>query len=814
MPVTPTYPGVYIEELASGVRTITGVSTSVTGFVGTAKRGPIHKAVHILSYSDFERRFGGLSADSEMSYAVRQFFINGGGDAWVVRLAGSSTAATRDYLDGSSNHVLQITALDQGLSGNSILVTVDYAGSDNSFKLTFQYSNPDNPNDKLTETFQNLSMNSFNSRYVELIVNGNSSLVSVARIASGGVLAGLTTGTSTSGYLTNDGTSTGTLTDVATLVDDYHQRLGVSVNGTAPVAVVIPPSTFSAGDHLQQLCDAIRTQVTAQAGSNPALTGFLCGKDGSGKRIVMTSGVAGERSSVAALPGSIDDLSARLKLGLLSGGDEAEAAADIRPVPASAAPLQGGSETPVTSLNAYASYIGSRADRQGIYAFEGVDLFNILCLPGVSDVGILADTVSYCIERRAFLIVDIPAATVTPAQMDSLITSGGLPKSDYAALYYPWIEMADPLNGGKLRLTAPSGAVAGLYARTDSTRGVWKAPAGTDATVSAQGVAYSLTDRENGALNPKGVNCIRNLPVYGTVVWGSRTLKGADDMASEWKYVPIRRLALFLEESLYRGTQWVVFEPNDEPLWAQIRLNVGAFMHNLFTAGRVPGDFAARSVLRQMRQGNHHPERCQPRRGQYPGRFRAPQTGRVRGHPDPADRRTDPGIRRQHGSVQRQPDPVRPVQELQIPRQVGRAVRRRREQSRRPQDEPPRWSNTATVEIPSSSRKSPGRTEYDAITLERGVTHDTEFEKWANKVWNFGSGLGRGSFAQGFPQRHHHRTLQRGGPDGGRLQGVSLLGVGISGHARPGCQRQCRCDPAHQAGERGLGTRLRSPRAE
>ena len=156
-------------------------------------------------------------------------------------------------------------------------------------------------------------------------------------------------------------------------------------------------------------------------------------------------------------------------------------------------------------------------------------------------------------------------------------------------MYYPWIQIADPLNNGKPRLTAPSGAIAGLYARTDSSRGVWKAPAGTDATLSAQGVSYALTDPENGTLNPLGVNCIRLMPVYGTVAWGARTLKGADEMTSEWKYVPIRRLALYLEESLYRGTKWVVFEPNDEPLWAQIRLNVGAFMHTLFTQGAFQG---------------------------------------------------------------------------------------------------------------------------------------------------------------------------------------------------------------------------------
>jgi phage tail sheath protein FI len=132
--------------------------------------------------------------------------------------------------------------------------------------------------------------------------------------------------------------------------------------------------------------------------------------------------------------------------------------------------------------------------------------------------------------------------------------------------------------------------VAGLYARTDAQRGTWKAPAGTEATLrGVQRVDYLLTDRENGVLNPRGVNALRIFPGIGAVAWGARTLRGDDKLADEWKYVPVRRLALYIEESLYRGTQWVVFEPNDEPLWSQIRLNVGAFMHDLFRQGAFQG---------------------------------------------------------------------------------------------------------------------------------------------------------------------------------------------------------------------------------
>jgi hypothetical protein len=126
-------------------------------------------------------------------------------------------------------------------------------------------------------------------------------------------------------------------------------------------------------------------------------------------------------------------------------------------------------------------------------------------------------------------------------------------------------------------------------ARIDGSRGVWKAPAGTEADVRGIiGVDCRFSDGENGVMNPKGINTIRIFP-NGIVNWGARTMDGDDSFASEYKYIPIRRLALYMEESLYRGLKWVVFEPNDEPLWSQIRLNVGAFMHNLFRQGAFQG---------------------------------------------------------------------------------------------------------------------------------------------------------------------------------------------------------------------------------
>jgi phage tail sheath protein FI len=260
---------------------------------------------------------------------------------------------------------------------------------------------------------------------------------------------------------------------------------------------------------------------------------------------------------------------------------------------------------------------GDRDARSGLFALEKADLFNLLCIPPLgtatdsppagADIAwpdpenaTWAAAAGYCQERRAMLIVDPPAAWTKNALnaigdaetgINKLRSDGiGNDKARNAVVYFPRLRMSDPLSENRLADFVPCGAVAGILARTDVQRGVWKAPAGLEASFSgAHGFSYTMTDAQNGRLNPLGLNCLRSFPVAGHLVWGARTLAGADFLASEWKYLPVRRFALFLEESLYRGTQWVVFEPNDEPLWAQIRLNIGAFMQNLFRQGAFQG---------------------------------------------------------------------------------------------------------------------------------------------------------------------------------------------------------------------------------
>lgn len=454
MPITPTYPGVYVEELPSGVRAVTGVSTSVTAFIGRAARGPADQATLIHSFADYERIFGGLWTFSPMSYAVQQYFVNGGVDAVIVRVHNGASAATLPL----SN--LSLAAANQGLWGRKLQATVDHKTRDPADAQLFNLTIEDTGSGA-REVFLNLSVDSGAVRFV-----------------------------------------TNVLRDESTLV---------RVSGSVPTA---SPADTTPG-----------TPTAADTNS----------------------------------------------------GSDGNAVTDTQ--------IRGSSTDP----------------KRGLYALDSAEIFNLLCIPPYHyddsaanpdpSSTVWNEAVAYCKKRRAMLIVDSPMDWDTKEEAKKVDDpSFGVTRHENAVLYFPRIRVRDPLQDNRIGTFAPCGAVAGVMARTDGQRGVWKAPAGIEAALAgAIDVSVALTDEENGELNPLGVNCLRSMPVIGRVVWGSRTLRGADRLADQWKYLPIRRLALYIEESLYRGTQWAVFEPNDEPLWAQLRLNLGAFMHGLFRQGAFQG---------------------------------------------------------------------------------------------------------------------------------------------------------------------------------------------------------------------------------
>ena len=490
MPAALSYPGVYVQELASGVRTIAGVATSITAFVGRAAAGPTDEPLLLTSFADFERRFGGLDAASPISYAVRDFYLNGGTLALVVRVLHKDAKAATITLDGigSPADSLVLEASSRGDWGNRLSAAVDFdtdralprasppAVDEHRFNLAVRYRPRAGRDEFVTETFGAVSTLAGDARYLPRVLERESA---------------------------------------------YLRVKGAMVQ------------TRPKSDVSQSGGQRVINWVDATAGS---------GSDGS----------------------ALDD------------GD----------------------------------VMGEASGKTGLYALNRADLFNLLCIPPLArDMDTLPSTwtppspalyqaaLALCVERRAMLIVDPDpawAASVDQALDNAIDGRNDLnlsgPAARNAALYFPCVRQVDPLRDSRLDTFVPSGLIAGIIARTDVARGVWKAPAGLDASLNGvQDLQVNLNDLENGQLNPLGINCLRSFGVNGRIVWGARTLRGADSAADEYKYLPVRRLALFLEESLYRGTQWVVFEPNDEPLWAQVRLNIGAFMQGLFRQGAVQG---------------------------------------------------------------------------------------------------------------------------------------------------------------------------------------------------------------------------------
>lgn len=482
MTVQPTYPGVYIREVPSGNRTIVGVATSITAFLGRASRGPADEVVRITRYTDFERTFGALARNSGLGYAVQDFFLNGGGEALIVRVAhreatpapastpprsGAATAPVKKSAasttwesDLAKAGKLRVRASGPGSWAKDFKLKVDYpddaekadiaagqgVGEDDLFNLEV-----DGGDAYGKETHRNLTL-AEGPRRMDYVLRSSSALVRVD----------------------------GTVPDIT--VTGAKRR---------------PPS-----------------------GDLGAPT--IAGEDGD-------------------------------------------------------APDSGDYERALAALGE-------------------ADLVNLVCVPPVTPDGEVAKDVwtkaaQFCVDRRAFLLAD-PPASVDAAGVASWVTSNMGFNRDMArnaAFFFPRILRTDPLRGGTRSTMVPCGAIAGVFARTDATRGVWKAPAGIEAALADADPAVVLTDDQNGALNPKGINCIRRFRDSGTVVWGARTRRGADTLADDYKYIPVRRTALYLEETLLRNTQWAVFEPNDEPLWSQIRNSIGLFMQDLFRRGAFQG---------------------------------------------------------------------------------------------------------------------------------------------------------------------------------------------------------------------------------
>lgn len=740
MPVQTSYPGVYVQEVPSGVRTIMGVSTSITVFIGRTKKGLLNTPVQCLSYSDFVREFSDEYAGGELAQSVKLFFLNGGTVCYVVRVANGAKSSDVVLRNLAPADVLRVTAKSAGLFGDDIRIGITYNGPNPEatfnmeiFRWTTNVSGQRVKADQ--EMWQGLSMDPSAGRYAPMYVTQNSSLVNVEdrfTLPPPAPPPVLPAGFSQSGrpiINDNDANFRNELTGILA----KGKKFRISVNGAAPVSVDLTPIDLTVAPLNTANQATILTAIeNVIKGALPAATPIVLSQQPGPLKGAVTTGLLRISSATGDVyieqsPG--DDLAKALMLGNALGGLEIPRYSVARPVPngiffkiADLVSLAARKKTAFdkitinsidTSLNGPYSinlppagqffqdsyqptptltdgndgvreklaiivdainntkstnpgfkwtaqswgqrlalvpgegndnsagtiktsgadnvdigpnfitnvrYYSLGTTGTGTYQTPGaagndgaapllndytntfpvldkeVDLFNLVVLP--TDSGHTAAVRAtlwgpasvFCQEKRAFLLMDGPDDWST-VQKATNPTTGvnnlriGLVK-DYSAIFFPRVTITE--NNFNKQVGA-TGAIAGLMARTDGTRGVWKAPAGTEADMRGIiGLEYRFSDRDNGQLNPRAINTLRIFP-DGIVNWGARTMDGDDDFASEYKYIPVRRTALFIEESLYRGLKWVVFEPNDEPLWAQIRLNVGAFMHNLFRQGAFQG---------------------------------------------------------------------------------------------------------------------------------------------------------------------------------------------------------------------------------
>lgn len=621
-----TYPGVYVEEIAGGARPIDSAGTSTAAFVGLAEKGPDDQAVRVTSWDEYVRRYGGFVSGGYLAQSVWAFFNNGGRQCYVVRATPSDAVAAEVTLvnrAGTPTAGVRFVARDKGAWGNALLLSIADGSNDpgNEFRLTIR-AQPDprvvpKPDElaKLTplEVHDNLSMDPDAPNAFDKVLQRNSKLLDAQRAgANVAVQKGLHRGGEPSVL-----PSAGSPQPVPVIKAGANQ-FDLSLDGDLWQTVVIPLPAAATPYTWDTLTAAITSAVTALTPRKAsvqaaAYSGFACtapekNVDPAGtvkvRWLELRSGVAHGAASVRVRNAGEASVAALLRLGEGNGGLSFGGRSLQRPAltdDVTVVQLGDASNGGVVASHREGSdgtmpTAGTAAEKiftDALPLLDRITDVSLLAVPGLGTTSIVDKGIAYCEGRPLqdmFFIGEV-GPSVDDASAAAEFRKSLTGPSSYGALYTPWVRATDPSGASATPvLLPPSGFVAGLYARIDGIRGVWKAPAGTEAGIrGVLGLAGELTDTEQGNLNPIGVNVIRRFSLAGMVAWGTRTLASAD---SEYRYVPVRRTAIMLRRSIYDGIQWAVFEPNDERLWSALRLNIGAFMNGLFRAGAFQGSTA------------------------------------------------------------------------------------------------------------------------------------------------------------------------------------------------------------------------------
>lgn len=603
---TVSYPGVYVEEIPGGSRPIEAAGTSTAAFVGVAEKGPDDAAVRVTSWEEFQKTYGSFFPQSYLAESVFSFFNNGGRQCYIVRVTPTDAERADITLNNRAAtpvaEAVKFLAKNKGDWGNYLLLRVEQATADpgNGFKLTIRRQSerevlPDNVLDlPELEAHDNLVMDPDSPNYAVKVIARDSALIEMQSLSANNSLQ---RGFHLSGDLTTRPTIAASNNKFLINVDD---------DGYQEVTLAATTDTSTLADMASDIETKVRA-LTKKKTTTPsdAFSAFECTVVSN--RLVMTSGTnrsggsANTKSSVRIQNAPSANAAIVLKIGEGNGGLSEDAYAVRRPaeMPAGVNVVQVG-DNAVTGIVADVTLgtdgnIGSLNETSYSAAFARLDDktdVSLLAVPGVGTQTMMDLGMAYCANRPLqdmFYIGEVGQFDDTVAEAENFRKS--LTKANsYGALYFPWVKALDA--SGRTPgavLLPPSGYVAGLYSRIDSTRGVWKAPAGTEASLNGVvGLAADLTDTQHGNLNPINVNVLRRFDLAGVVSWGARTVTSDP----EWKYVPVRRTAIMVRRSIYDGIQWAVFEPNDHRLWAALRTNIGAFMNSLFRAGAFQGEKA------------------------------------------------------------------------------------------------------------------------------------------------------------------------------------------------------------------------------
>jgi len=523
-------PGVYVEEFESGGKPMEGVSTSTAGFIGLAERGPVEGLPQLVTnFADFKRKYGGYLSENEfgeyrfLAYAVEQFFINGGARAYIARVAPSNAKASVGYAPSEEAPVIKLTAKNPGIWGDSIRAVVTASSKAKTQILEII----DTPTGKKYLVKSSVGFNKGDVvKYTDrTVVKYNKVVKSQDNIIE-------------FEYEFDDD-----VVDKNLLPNKYITTCEFNIEVKY--------------DDQVELYENVSFNIESPNYIEKKLA----------KSELVVAEYVGQNNDEIVHP-----------YQLIAGNDADNAFVTVS--------FMGGSNGSISNLSA-ADFVGvdnGAGKRTGIQAFLDNDNVSIMAVPGITDPNVQLMLIAHCEQLGSrFAVLDIPRSA---RKVDDILAHRDMFDSAYAALYHPWLEIFDPLDKKNIAIP-PSGSICGIYARSDNTRGVHKAPA-NEVVRACVGLDCQFNKGEQDILNPKGVNLIRSFPGQGIRVWGARCATSN----SSWKYVNVRRLFIFIEESIKANTSWAVFEPNDEVLWVRVKRTIDVFLTNLWRNGYLAGSSA------------------------------------------------------------------------------------------------------------------------------------------------------------------------------------------------------------------------------